>query len=172
MGTLYTVGYEGADIDRFVRTLLLAGVSVVADVRAVPISRKKGFSKLKLAAHLAEAGIEYIHFVSLGDPKPGRDAARAGQFSLFRSIYSRHLNTEAALTQLSHLKVVVRERATALLCFEKNPQECHRAMVANSISSDLGYRVINLFADKPERYVCHLEALPRRHLSESLAAAE
>jgi hypothetical protein len=49
--TLYTIGYEGADVDRFLATLADAGVATVADVRAVALSRKKGFSKNQLRAH-------------------------------------------------------------------------------------------------------------------------
>ena len=96
MSVLFTVGYEGTDIERFVRTLKVAGVQQLVDVRAVPVSRKAGFSKKKLAARLAEEGIEYSHLVSLGDPRPGRDAARAGEFNLFRSIYEAHIRTDQA----------------------------------------------------------------------------
>jgi uncharacterized protein (DUF488 family) len=45
MTTLYTIGYEGTDIDRFVATLKAVGVQLLADVRALPLSRKRGFSK-------------------------------------------------------------------------------------------------------------------------------
>jgi uncharacterized protein (DUF488 family) len=45
MSVVYTIGYESTDIDRFVTTLKTAGIERVADVRAVTLSRKKGFSK-------------------------------------------------------------------------------------------------------------------------------
>jgi uncharacterized protein (DUF488 family) len=41
MTIIYTLGYEGTDVQQFITTLLRAGVKVVADVRAVPLSRKK-----------------------------------------------------------------------------------------------------------------------------------
>jgi hypothetical protein len=41
MTTLYTIGYEGTDIDRFVATLKAVGVHLLADVRALPLSRKR-----------------------------------------------------------------------------------------------------------------------------------
>jgi uncharacterized protein (DUF488 family) len=82
MTILFTVGYEATDIERFVKTLVSVGVKRLADVRAVAISRKKGFSKRKLAERLAEAGIEYVHYVDLGDPKPGREAAKSGNYLL------------------------------------------------------------------------------------------
>ena len=45
MPQLFTIGYEGADPDRFVTALKGAGVAAIADVRAVALSRKRGFSK-------------------------------------------------------------------------------------------------------------------------------
>ncbi len=78
MSVVYTIGYEGTDIDRFVATLKAVGVRRLADVRALALSRKKGFSKRSLAARLKAEGIDHIHLVGLGDPKTGREAARAG----------------------------------------------------------------------------------------------
>ena len=75
---VYTIGYEGADVDRFLTTLKDAGVAAVADVRAVALSRKKGFSKSQLRGNLAEVALGYRHFIDLGTPKAGREAARAG----------------------------------------------------------------------------------------------
>src|SRR3546814_2896152 len=74
---LYTIGYEGSDIAHFLLTLQQCGIKRVIDVREVPLSRKRGFSKTALAAKLVESGIDYSHFKALGDPKPGRDAMRS-----------------------------------------------------------------------------------------------
>ena len=145
MSVLFTVGYEGTDIDRFVRTLKAAGIRQLADVRAVAVSRKAGFSKKKLAERLADEGIHYIHFVSLGDPKPGRDAARAGEFDLFRSIYGDHIQTEDAQCALSELAETVQTAPTCLLCFERDPETCHRTIVAHEVSGKTGFDIFNLF---------------------------
>lgn len=72
---LYTVGYEGVDLDEFIATLKTFGIKQIIDVRDLPLSRKRGFSKNALASALAEAGVKYLHVKSLGDPKPGREAA-------------------------------------------------------------------------------------------------
>src|SRR5690348_1866734 len=109
MGVLFTVGYEGTDIERFVQTLKVAGIQQLADVRAVAVSRKSGFSKKKLAARLSHEGVQYFHFVSLGDPKSGREAARAGEFDLFRSIYGAHIQTNEARVALRELIDTVQE---------------------------------------------------------------
>src|SRR3546814_4400352 len=88
---LYTIGYEGSDIAHFLLTLQQCGIKRVIDVREVPLSRKRGFSKTALAAKLVESGVDYRHFKALGDHKPGRDAMRRGDFSAFGDVYSEHL---------------------------------------------------------------------------------
>ncbi|MBS0231857.1 MAG: DUF488 domain-containing protein [Proteobacteria bacterium] len=86
---LYTIGYEGAVIEAFVLTLLDAGVDTLIDVRDLPLSRKKGYSNAILKETLGVNGIDYVHLRGLGDPKPGREAARAGNMRLFKSIFGR-----------------------------------------------------------------------------------
>lgn len=91
-----TIGYEKADLEHFVGTLQLVGVEVLVDVRDRAQSRRKGFSKTALSERLQQAGIEYIHFRVLGDPKEGREAARSGNMKKFRSIFSQVLASEKA----------------------------------------------------------------------------
>jgi uncharacterized protein (DUF488 family) len=91
-----TIGYEGGTIDAFLRALREAGVELVLDIRAAPVSRKKGFSKNQLAAHLAEAGIGYRHLRGLGTPKRGRDAARGGDIESFERIFLQHMEEPEA----------------------------------------------------------------------------
>ncbi len=50
MKKLFTIGYEGAQLADFLATLACHRVSVVVDVRELPLSRRKGFSKNRLAA--------------------------------------------------------------------------------------------------------------------------
>jgi uncharacterized protein (DUF488 family) len=171
MSVVFTVGYERTDIDRFVRTLKAVGIKRLADVRAVAVSRKAGFSKTKLAARLAEEGIEYSHFIALGDPKPGREAARARDFDLFRSIYGAHIETSVAQEALRALVDIVQDAPTCLLCFERDPDTCHRTIVAHEVFEETGFEVFNLFADDPERYLRHAAKLPRFHSCEGLTAA-
>src|SRR3954469_2506621 len=87
MPDLFTIGYEGADVERFLTALKDAGVEVLADVRAVALSRKRGFSKNALKTSLEQDGIGYRHYIELGTPKSGRQAARAGDAALMRRIY-------------------------------------------------------------------------------------
>ena len=171
MSLVYTIGYEGTDIDRFIATLKAVGVKRLADVRAVALSRKKGFSKKTLSARLQAEDIEYLHFIDLGDPKPGRDAARAGRLEEFRAIYSAHLDSDDAQSSLKELVAVAGEKPTCLLCFERDPMTCHRSMVAEAMSESIGLKVLDLYGDDPERYVRNASRMPRYHSRESIAAA-
>ncbi len=170
MQLLYTIGYEGTDIDRFVATLKAAGVERLADVRAVPISRKKGFSKKALSNRLREEGIEYFHFVGLGDPKPGRDAARAGHYKLFHAIYCAHLESADANSSLEDLTAAAAEKLTCLMCFERDPTTCHRSIVAQEMVTSDGFEVKNLYGDDPARYVRNAHRMPRDHTDQGTTA--
>ena len=64
----FTVGYEGRTLDEFVQLLLAARVERVVDVRALPLSRRRGFSKTPLKCALAAQGIEYVHVRAAGNP--------------------------------------------------------------------------------------------------------
>jgi uncharacterized protein (DUF488 family) len=76
--TLYTIGFEGADIAQFLGTLVACEIEQVLDIREVPVSRKPGFSKSSLQMALDAIGIRYCHLKALGDPKRGREAMRRG----------------------------------------------------------------------------------------------
>jgi uncharacterized protein (DUF488 family) len=145
MPRIYTIGYEGADADRFASALKGAGVEVLADVRAVALSRKRGFSKNVLRDGLATDGIGYRHFVELGTPKPGRDAARAGDGATLRRIYCDEvLAQEPAQAALDALADLARERPVCLMCFERDPATCHRRLIAERLG-ERGFEAVDLF---------------------------
>jgi len=131
--TVFTIGYEGADLDTFLATLALAGVEHLLDVRDVPISRKRGFSKIKLAEALAFAGIGYTHLKPLGDPKPGREAMKRGDYLAFLKIYENHISRCDSQRALDTAAEIARNAATVLLCYERNPKQCHRTIVAEQL---------------------------------------
>lgn len=128
--TLHTIGYEGLDMDRFLAALKKAGIEVLADMRAVPMSRKKGFSKNVLRSRLEADGIGYRHFVELGTPETGRKAARAGNRAEFRRITEAHLDGVEAQAGLAALADLAERQATCLMCFERDPEDCHRLLIA------------------------------------------
>ena len=110
-----------------------AGVAVLADVRALPLSRRPGFSKTALAAALAEAGIEYRHFKALGTPADGRAAARAGRHAELERIYAGQLQLPEAMAAGAQLADLARERHVALLCYERDARVCHRTLLREAM---------------------------------------
>lgn len=144
MPKLATIGYEGTTIDAVVTTLRDADVGLLIDVRAVPQSRKPGFSKRQLAAALDEAGIGYVHLQGLGTPKPGRDAVRAGHPERMEVIFRDHMTSDRAQVELAQAKHLARERAACLLCFERDQNTCHRRLVAEMIVAETRQTVVHL----------------------------
>ncbi|WBQ19194.1 DUF488 family protein [Sphingobium yanoikuyae] len=133
---IFTIGYEGATQGQLIETLKTAGVEVLADVRAVPLSRRPGFSKNILAAGLGEAGIDYVGFKALGTPPAGREAARKGQHARLAEIYAGQLDLPEAIVQAAQLIELAAARPTALLCFERDPAGCHRTLLLDAILPD------------------------------------
>jgi uncharacterized protein (DUF488 family) len=165
MSVVYTIGYESTDIDRFVTTLKTAGIERVADVRTVALSRKRGFSKKALAARLEAEEIQYLH-----DPRPGREAARAGRYQEFRDIYEAHLDSADAQASLRKLLTTVREATTCLLCFERDPENCHRSIIAEQLKES-GFEVFDLYTDYPGSNVHNTPRRPCYHPRQGTAAA-
>lgn len=141
---LYTIGYEASLIDDFISTLRAARVDLVIDVRELPISRKRGFSKTALANRLDEAGVSYLHLKGLGDPKAGRIAAREGRYADFHRVFSCQLMTDSAKKDLQTAVSQAEKRVACLMCFEKNHRNCHRLMVADAMNSQSEFEIIHL----------------------------
>jgi uncharacterized protein (DUF488 family) len=142
--TIATIGYEGTTIEKFVAALQHASIDVLIDVRDLPLSRKKGFSKSALAQILADAEIEYVHLRGLGDPKDGRLAARAGKYDLFQRIFVEHMQTEAALRDLGVAAEIVATRRACLMCFECSHDKCHRSIIAQHLGEMTGLSAMPL----------------------------
>jgi uncharacterized protein (DUF488 family) len=141
---IFTIGYEGVAQDDVVAALKAAGVELLADVRAVPLSRRPGFSKNILAAGLREAGIDYVGLKALGTPPEGREAARKGDHARMADVYAGQLNEPEAMVQAAQLRDLAAERPTALLCFERDPAACHRSLLIEAVMPEAD--VTHLFA--------------------------
>jgi uncharacterized protein (DUF488 family) len=145
MKDIATIGYEAASVPRFIGALRDARIELLVDVRALASSRRPGFAKTRLAANLAEAGIDYLHLRRLGTPADGRAAARAGRHEEMKRIFREQLATEEAQEELALLADIVRQgRQVCLLCFEADPAHCHRSLIANALAERLHVGIVNL----------------------------
>jgi uncharacterized protein (DUF488 family) len=141
---IFTIGYEGATVGEFLEALLGAGVQRVIDVRALPLSRRPGFSKSPLRGALEEAGIDYVHLKALGTPSDGRAAARAGRHADMARIYASQLELPEAIAQGAQMMALAEEKPSALLCFEREPAHCHRSLLIRAVAKNA--EVVDLFA--------------------------
>ncbi len=137
--SVLTIGYEGSDLNDFIATLVKLKVGTVLDVRELPLSRKLGFSKTPLRDALAAAGIEYRHERALGCPTEIRDRLKKnGDYKSYFAAFDRYL-----VGQVDVIETLVNELdgRVVLLCYERDPDFCHRKSVAECIDE--------LFALKP-----------------------
>ena len=144
MPDLCTIGYEACTVADVIDTLVAAKVRLLIDVRAVPQSRKPGFSKRQLAAELDARGIAYVHLQALGTPKPGRDAARAGHPEVMERIYAAHMTGDRPQAELAEASTLAAGTRACLLCFERDPAQCHRHLVAEMITAGTAQPVVHL----------------------------
>jgi uncharacterized protein (DUF488 family) len=144
MKKLFTIGYEGCKPSDLFAKLQANGVGLLIDVRDVPISRKPGFSKTSLSHGLDEVDIGYLHLKGLGDPKPGRVAAREGRLADFRQIFTAHMMTTAAQQALAEAVTAAAKSVACLLCFEQDPSNCHRCIVADSMVLSRKFDLVHL----------------------------
>jgi uncharacterized protein (DUF488 family) len=121
---LFTIGYAGRTVEEFTSMLRDAGVDLVVDVRALPLSRKKGFSKTPMSEALAKAGVGYAHVRAAGNPF--RDDKEDSAHGLGR--YAAHL--EANPDVLDELARAIEGHRAALLCMESDAARCHRSVLA------------------------------------------
>lgn len=124
-----TIGYEGRSLEIFFAELEAAGVQRIVDVRQMPLSRKKGFSKNALREAALARGIEYTHMVAFGCPKSVRDAYKVdGDWEQYTDSFLGYLaDQDDAIADL--VRTASQERC-CLVCFEADPKTCHRLFVA------------------------------------------
>jgi uncharacterized protein (DUF488 family) len=144
---LFTIGYEKAAPSDVLAALKHARVRLLVDTRAVAASRRAGFSKRQLAAGLDEVEIGYLHLQKLGTPAEGREAARAGDYKTLWRIYDKHIKSAPAKAELDELEKLLRSgQRICLLCYERNPEECHRSRIAELMHARTKQKIEHLFA--------------------------
>jgi uncharacterized protein (DUF488 family) len=146
---LNTIGYAGLSIPEFLAALRANRIEMVVDVRELPLSRKKGFSKSALRAHLSRRQIRYVHARELGCPRVirmryPRRYRSARDWKRFEQAYKKYLARQRAA--LAALRVIVIGSRSALLCVEANARFCHRSIVARAVARLTRVRVHHIMS--------------------------
>src|SRR4051794_8211546 len=157
MAQFATIGVYGFDGPKFIRTLQDAGVGIVLDVRqrrGVRGSEYAWANSKRLQAALSEAGIGYSHLPELAPTTEMRqlqyrEDERRGEGKRSRTVLAPEYvgrYTEEVLDRVD-LEPIVRfvgsDRA-ALLCVERDPEACHRSLIAKRLERELGAGVTHL----------------------------
>jgi len=128
------IGYQGRSVDELIARLRAADIATVLDVRELPWSRKRGFSKRQLSESLELAGIRYVHLRAAGNPRENRQSARTTAECLSR--YRRHLARDPSV--LDEIIELAAREPIALLCYEAAWEDCHRSILVEQIASQCG----------------------------------
>jgi uncharacterized protein (DUF488 family) len=130
---VYSIGYEGKSIDEFLMELIQEKVQVLVDVRNKPWSMKFGFKKHTLKSFCKGLEIEYINLPDLGISGSFRKKleTKKDYDALFKR-YKRSISKKE--DELKTLKDMADKKRIALMCFESNPEYCHRAIIAKKLA--------------------------------------
>lgn len=141
---IYTIGHSNHEVTYFIELLRQHDITMVCDVRSHPYSRHvPQFSRDALTASLAEAGIAYVF---LGK----KLGARSENPTCYRNGKVRFdcLAEEAAFSEgLERVAKGAESHRIALMCTEKDPLECHRALLVARKLVEAGFPVSHIQAD-------------------------
>ncbi|MDE0518917.1 MAG: DUF488 family protein [Bdellovibrionales bacterium] len=134
---LFTIGYEGRSIDKYLNILIKNNIKILCDVRKNPLSRKYGFSKQSLKKRITELNMQYLHIPNLGINSRLRKDLRTKQDykDLFFLYEKEILSSEES--GLSEITMNLREKSrVALTCFEAEPEMCHRHCISSTLKKN------------------------------------
>lgn len=144
MNSLFTVGHSTHTIEKFISLLKIHDVLALADVRSHPFSRHfPHFSKAELKKSLQDAGITYVFLGrELGARSENPACYRNGK-AQYELLAEEHQFKEG----LNRLRKGMAQYSIALMCAEKDPLECHRAILVGRKMHEGGAHVGHILAD-------------------------
>lgn len=141
---VYTAGYEGKSIDAFFNQLLKAGIELIIDVRANPISRRYGFSRRQFSEIAGRIGLVYHHHPGLGIPSEFRtDLSDYESYQRLLAMYEEKMLPECN-DEVEEVGALMQKNPAVLVCFEKDVRCCHRSRLAEAVSRNSGLEVVHL----------------------------
>ncbi|MGE0874004.1 MAG: DUF488 family protein [Burkholderiales bacterium] len=146
MATIFSVGHGNRSSEALLHVLSEAGIRRVVDVRAVPRSRRHPhFGYGPLGAALQAIGIEYEwRGKPLGGLRRAADDSRhAGLKEPAFRAFAAHMEGAAFRAAASGLAAVAALRPVCMMCAERDPAQCHRALIADWLVAN-GHHVVHL----------------------------
>jgi uncharacterized protein (DUF488 family) len=132
--TIFTIGYERRTGEELIDLLRNAGVEVLVDVRERAMSRRADFRGKALAQRCEASGIDYQPMRGLGSTNALRDRLKeSGDIKAFHSAFRRH-SLEHQADARGELANLVKTRTAALICYERDHEDCHRSTIADLVA--------------------------------------
>jgi len=144
---VYSIGYEGKDIDMYLNQLVKHNVKLLCDVRKNPLSMKYGFSKNQLKGYCEKLGIEYLHFPEFGIESAKRKNLNEAED--YVKLFAGYVRDTLPLRNLdieNLLSVISAYNKVAFTCFEADYKSCHRSQLLDYIfkNNTLDYSLSHL----------------------------
>lgn len=136
--SIYSIGYQGLSIDTFLNTLINKGIRRVIDVRNKPLSYKYGFNIYWLRKYLPEFGIKYVNIPELGIEESIR---RSRSKTNLWEFYIKNLDKKGEFIQKA--SDMITSEPSVLMCFEINPDDCHRYQLSKTLRQKLDLPIID-----------------------------
>jgi len=134
--TLWSIGHGSRPVEQFVALLEAAGIRQLADVRAVPASRRHPqYGRDALEGALRAAGIRYVWMGRAlgGRRSPRGDTRHSALDDPALRAYADHMATPEFRSELERLIAEADAGRTAMLCAETRPEHCHRRLIADAL---------------------------------------
>ncbi|MCH9039289.1 MAG: DUF488 domain-containing protein [Chloroflexi bacterium] len=127
MTTIYTIGHSNHDWDTFLPLLKGHGIELLADVRSRPVSRFAPFAnKVRFPGLLALENIEYLF---MGESLGGRPEDSLLRGDDGRPDYKKMARDGRFAAGIAELTELAGRSATAIMCSEEDPGNCHRLLL-------------------------------------------
>lgn len=134
---LFTIGYEGVSLEKYLNKLVSNDVKLLVDVRKNSLSMKFGFSKSLLKKYCESLGIEYIHIPEVGINSDQRQELNTQQdYDELFEVYKKTTLKETDSYQTKILELLTKYKRIALTCFEADICQCHRKPLAEAIAKN------------------------------------
>lgn len=133
--TLFTIGYEGISLEKYLQKLIRNNVKLLVDVRKNPLSMKFGFSKNLLHRYCNSVGIEYIHIPEVGIESSKRQELNSQKdYDVLFENYKQTTLKNNIKSQNQIIDLLEKHKRIALTCFEADIHQCHRFHLAASLT--------------------------------------
>jgi len=143
---LFTIGHSNRSLDSLLDLLHNYGIQQLVDVRSTPSCRDFSvFNRNSLAATLEEEGIAYAWLGrELGDQRRSKPQSphQALATDGFRA-YADHMSSSLFEDGISRLISIASQTPTAIMCAEREANQCHRSLIADYLLLN-NWRIVHL----------------------------